>query len=61
MYAFMERMVVDKSVTHVLIFCDSEYASRADARRAGVGTESQFLVDRSFLLGTHKHGDAGYN
>ncbi|MCL1487916.1 MAG: TIR domain-containing protein [Marinobacter sp.] len=43
MYAFMERMVVDKSVTHVLVFCDSEYASRADARKAGVGTESQII------------------
>jgi hypothetical protein len=42
-YAFMERMVTDESVTHVLMFCDSEYAEKANARRAGVGTESQII------------------
>lgn len=42
-YAFMERMVTDKSVTHVLVFSDAEYAAKADARKAGVGTESQIL------------------
>ncbi len=42
-YAFMERMVTDESVTHVLVFCDSEYAAKADARKAGVGTESQII------------------
>lgn len=42
-YAFMERMVTDKSVTHVLVFSDAEYAAKADARKAGVGTESQII------------------
>ena len=42
-YVFMEKMVTDDSVTHVLIFSDSEYATRADARKAGVGTESQII------------------
>src|ERR1700676_816899 len=42
-YAFMERMVTDKSVTHVLVFCDKVYAEKADARKAGVGTESQII------------------
>lgn len=42
-YAFMEKMVTDESVTHVLIFSDSEYATKADARKAGVGTESQII------------------
>ncbi|GIW57008.1 MAG: hypothetical protein KatS3mg082_3412 [Nitrospiraceae bacterium] len=42
-YAFMEKMVTDESVTHVLVFSDSEYAAKADARRAGVGTESQII------------------
>lgn len=42
-YAFMEKMVTDESVTHVLVFSDSEYADKADARRAGVGTESQII------------------
>lgn len=42
-YAFMERLVTDDTVTHVLMFCDAEYAEKADARRAGVGTESQII------------------
>ena len=42
-YACMERMVTDQTVTHVLAFCDKAYAEKADARRAGVGTESQIL------------------
>jgi hypothetical protein len=41
--AFMEKMVTDESVTHVLVFSDSEYAAKADARKAGVGTESQII------------------
>lgn len=42
-YAFMEKMVTDESVTHILIFSDSAYTEKADARRAGVGTESQII------------------
>lgn len=42
-YAFMEKMVTDESVTHVLVFSDSEYAQKADTRKAGVGTESQII------------------
>ena len=42
-YAFMEKMVVDPSVTHVLVLCDKTYAEKADARKAGVGTESQII------------------
>lgn len=42
-YAFMESMITDESVTHVLVFSDSEYATKADARKAGVGTESQII------------------
>jgi len=42
-YAFMEKMVTDKTVTHVLIFSDQEYAKKADNREAGVGTESQII------------------
>lgn len=42
-YAFMERMVTDQSVTHVLVFSDSTYARKADQRQAGVGTESQII------------------
>lgn len=42
-YVFMEKMVTDESVTHVLVFSDSEYAAKANARKAGVGTESQII------------------
>jgi len=42
-YAFMERMVTDNSVSHVLLVCDKAYSDKADARMAGVGTESQII------------------
>jgi hypothetical protein len=42
-YAFMEKMVTDESVTHVLVFSDSVYAVKADSRKSGVGTESQII------------------
>lgn len=42
-YEFMERMVTDPTVTHVLVMCDEKYSLRADAREAGVGTESQII------------------
>lgn len=42
-YAFMEKMVTDPEVTHVLIFSDGQYAKKADERKAGVGTESQII------------------
>lgn len=42
-YAFMERMVTDSTVSHVLVFCDREYARKADDRSAGVGVESQII------------------
>ena len=42
-YVFMERMVTDSSVTHVLVVCDKKYAEKASARMAGVGTESQII------------------
>lgn len=42
-YVFMERMVTDPEVTHVLVVCDKTYSEKADARKAGVGTESQII------------------
>ena len=42
-YAFMEQMVTDPSVTHVLVFSDRTYAEKANARRKGVGTESEII------------------
>lgn len=42
-YAFMERMVSDPAINKVLLICDRIYAEKADARRGGVGTESQII------------------
>jgi hypothetical protein len=42
-YHFMERMVTDPKITHVLVICDKGYAEKADAKKAGVGTESQII------------------
>lgn len=42
-YAYMERMVVDPTITHVLIFSDRAYAEKANDRAKGVGTESQII------------------
>lgn len=42
-YAFMEKMVTDKTITHILVISDKAYAEKADSRRAGVGTESQII------------------
>lgn len=42
-YAFMERMVTDRTVTHVLVICDKKYSEKADLRKAGVGTESSII------------------
>lgn len=42
-YSYMERMVTDPSVTHVLMFSDKRYSEKANARESGVGTESQII------------------
>ncbi len=42
-HAFMEKSVRDLSVSHVLMVCDRAYAEKADARAAGVGTETQLI------------------
>lgn len=40
---YMERMVQDESVTHVLVICDKQYAEKADLRKAGVGVETMII------------------
>ncbi|EHP8187855.1 TIR domain-containing protein [Escherichia coli O121] len=42
-YHFMEKMVVDETVSHVLIICDKNYSLKADSRKSGVGTESLII------------------
>lgn len=43
LHVFMESMVTDKTIDKVLIFSNSSYAEKADARDRGVGTEAQIL------------------
>jgi hypothetical protein len=42
-FGFMEQMVTDPEITHVLVVCDKSYAEKADQRIRGVGTESQII------------------
>lgn len=42
-YAFMEKMVTDESITHVLIICDKEYSEKANSRIKGAGEETQII------------------
>lgn len=43
MTVFMERVVGDPSITNVLLLLDANYVRKADARRGGVGTETQLI------------------
>jgi TIR domain len=47
-YAFMESMVTDQEVNHVLCFSDATYAEKADKREGGVGTESQIITPQLY-------------
>jgi hypothetical protein len=41
--AFMEKMVTDPEIKKVAIICDEKYATKADGREGGVGTETQII------------------
>jgi TIR domain len=41
--AFMEKMVTDPSIAKVALVCDEGYATKADGRAGGVGTETQII------------------
>ena len=43
----METMVTDPSITKVVIVSDETYASKADGRTGGVGTETTDHLKRS--------------
>lgn len=47
-YVYMEKMVTDPTVTHVLAFCDENYKTKADSRKSGVGTESQIISNEVY-------------
>jgi len=42
-FVFMESMVLDETISHVLVICDRVYSQKADAKISGVGTESQII------------------
>ncbi len=46
--AFMEQMVKENSVKKVLIVSDVTYAQKADAKKGGVGTESQIISPKLY-------------
>jgi hypothetical protein len=43
LYDFMESMVKSEEISKVLIVLDKEYTEKADARKGGVGTETQII------------------
>lgn len=42
-YSFMEKMVLDPSISRVLVLVDKIYAEKANSKAGGVGTESQII------------------
>jgi hypothetical protein len=42
-FKFMERMVNEPSITHVLLMLNKEYQEKANERKGGVGTEAQII------------------
>lgn len=68
-FVFMETMVSDPKITHVLVVCDRAYVEKANSRKKGVGTETQIIskevyeeVDQTkfipILCEFDEHGDA---
>ncbi len=49
-FKFMEKSVLDESITNVLILIDPIYAKKANERAGGVGTETQIICRRSNLI-----------
>ena len=48
LHKFMERMVNDETVTHVLVVTDRAYADKADKREKGVGKEAILISAEVF-------------
>lgn len=47
-HAFMESMVNDTSITHIIMIIDKVYTERANGRSGGVGTESTILSNELY-------------
>lgn len=43
-FAFMEKMVSDPQIKKVILICDQNYATKANARAGGVGAEAQIIT-----------------
>ena len=63
--AFMEQMVTNPDIKKVVIICDEKYASKADGRSGGVGTETQIISkevydrqDQNKFVAVVSHKDA---
>lgn len=41
--AFMEKMVSDEEIKKVILVIDEQYSDKANARKGGVGTETQII------------------
>jgi len=48
LYDFMESMVKSPEINKVLIILDKKYTERADARKGGVGTETQIISPKMY-------------
>jgi hypothetical protein len=48
LYDFMESMVKSPEINKVLIILDEKYTERADARKGGVGTETQIISPKMY-------------
>lgn len=47
-YAFMERIVADKTIDKVLIICNKSYKGKSDGRKGGVGDESAIITPQVY-------------
>jgi len=43
---FMERALTNNEIDYVLVICNKDYAAKADARRGGVGYESEIILSQ---------------
>ena len=44
LFAYMERITTDPTITNVLMICDEVYKRKADARQGGVAVEAQIIT-----------------
>ena len=47
-YQYMERAIVDQTITHILLISDKSYSIKANNREAGVGVESTIISNEIY-------------